>query len=156
MADTPPARQTLPPGRHPPGQTPPPRDGYCSGRYVSYWNAFLLISASISGRLDSVDWVTGLSAAVNIFCAFLNLIRGMAIISHGHYDVSTHSHENQYTLNFSVNKIIADILITCNNSDVFKDTDSGAYRFGTCFLTASLLSVYQVSKLFTKSLCKMY
>ena len=89
-----------PPGRHSPqvdtrpGRHPPPRDGYCSGRYVSYWNAFLLISASISGRLDSVDWVTGLSAAVNIFCAFLNLIRGMAIISHGHYDVSTHSHEN--------------------------------------------------------------
>ena len=51
-------RQTHPPweevlrtdtslGRHPPwadnlppGQTPP--DGYCSGRYVSYWNAFFL------------------------------------------------------------------------------------------------------------------
>ena len=32
-------------GRHPlpPGQTPPrPADGYCSGRYASYWNAFLL------------------------------------------------------------------------------------------------------------------
>ena len=48
-------RQTLPQadnpmGRHPPGQTPPghmppsPRQvplGYCSGRYASYWNAFL-------------------------------------------------------------------------------------------------------------------
>ena len=46
-----------PPGQTPPGQTPPslgrppwadtPRadtlpDGHCSGRYVSYWNAFLL------------------------------------------------------------------------------------------------------------------
>ena len=36
---TPPGRQTLPPG-----QTPsPPVDGYCSGRYASYWNAFLLL-----------------------------------------------------------------------------------------------------------------
>ena len=23
-------------------QTPPPADGYCCGRYASYWNAFLL------------------------------------------------------------------------------------------------------------------
>ena len=31
-----------PPGQTPPlGQTPPPADGYCSGRYASYWNAFL-------------------------------------------------------------------------------------------------------------------
>ena len=29
-------------GRQPPGQTPPPpRHSYCSGRYASYWNAFL-------------------------------------------------------------------------------------------------------------------
>ena len=26
----------------PPRQTRPPPDGYCSGRYASYWNAFLL------------------------------------------------------------------------------------------------------------------
>ena len=26
----------------PPGADPPPRDGYCCGRYASYWNAFLL------------------------------------------------------------------------------------------------------------------
>ena len=42
-----------PPGQTPPGQTPlmgrhspdtpPPADGYCSGRYASYWNALLLI-----------------------------------------------------------------------------------------------------------------
>ena len=32
-----------PPGRHPPlGRQPPPH-GDCSGRYASYWNAFLLI-----------------------------------------------------------------------------------------------------------------
>ena len=42
-----------PPSRHPPDQAPPgsrhlrtrhpppPADGYCCGRYVSYWNAFL-------------------------------------------------------------------------------------------------------------------
>ena len=53
----PPARQTTPPGRHPPWvdtppharQTPPrhpPRDGYCSGRYASYWNAFLFVMVS--------------------------------------------------------------------------------------------------------------
>ena len=52
---TPPSpRQTPYPGRHspwadtlqqtPPGQTPPPPDGHCNGRYASYWNAFLLIN----------------------------------------------------------------------------------------------------------------
>ena len=35
-ADTPLGRHLL--GRHPP---PPPADGYCSGQYTSYWNAFL-------------------------------------------------------------------------------------------------------------------
>ena len=40
-ADTPLGRHPL--DRHPPGQTPPPpADGYCCGRYASYWNAFLL------------------------------------------------------------------------------------------------------------------
>ena len=38
-ADSPLGRH--PPDRHPPGQTPL-ADGYCSGRYASYWNAFLL------------------------------------------------------------------------------------------------------------------
>ena len=33
-----PSRQTAPAGKH---QTPPPADGYCSGRYASHWNAFL-------------------------------------------------------------------------------------------------------------------
>ena len=59
-ADTP--RQTPltprhPPGRHPPGP-PSPADGYCSGRYASYWNPFLLglnlkISQSIQVRLQA-------------------------------------------------------------------------------------------------------
>ena len=37
--------ETSPPlGRHPPGrQSRPPGDGHCSGRYASYWNAFLFI-----------------------------------------------------------------------------------------------------------------
>ena len=41
-----PPRQTPHLGRHtPPRQTPTPpiSDGHCSGRYASYWNAFLLI-----------------------------------------------------------------------------------------------------------------
>ena len=54
QADTTPQADNLwadPMGRHPPGQTPPwadtpqadtlPSDGHCSGRYASYWNAFL-------------------------------------------------------------------------------------------------------------------
>ena len=39
-----PPRQTHTPGRHPPpADTPLPADGYCCGRYASYWNAFLFI-----------------------------------------------------------------------------------------------------------------
>ena len=30
------------PGTHPPGPGTPPGDGYCCGRYASYWNEFLL------------------------------------------------------------------------------------------------------------------
>ena len=42
-----PPKQT-PPGGHPPADTPladppPPADGHCSGRYASYWNAFLSV-----------------------------------------------------------------------------------------------------------------
>ena len=40
VADTPPWADT-PPGRHLPGQTLPPPNGYCCGWYTSYWNAFL-------------------------------------------------------------------------------------------------------------------
>ena len=32
-----------PPGQTLPGQTLPPAVGYCSGRYASYWNAFLFM-----------------------------------------------------------------------------------------------------------------
>ena len=31
--------------QHTLNQTPPPADGYCWGRYASYWNAFLLLLA---------------------------------------------------------------------------------------------------------------
>ena len=37
-----PPRHTSPLGKSSLGRTPPPRDGHCSGRYASYWNAFLL------------------------------------------------------------------------------------------------------------------
>ena len=56
--DTPPGqifppRQTHPLGRHPPSRhcpPPPPKsDGYCSGRYSSYWNAFLFF-----GKFDKI------------------------------------------------------------------------------------------------------
>ena len=35
-----------------------------------------------------LTWVGYLSIAMNVFCALLNLARGMTIISHGHFDVS--------------------------------------------------------------------
>ena len=43
-----PSMQWANPGRHTPpppnpGRPPPPRDGHWSGRYVSYWNAFLFV-----------------------------------------------------------------------------------------------------------------
>ena len=38
LGQTPPPRQTPPLDRHPPLR----RDGHCSGRYVTHWNAFLL------------------------------------------------------------------------------------------------------------------
>ena len=38
-----PQDQATPPRPAPPGtRHPPPADGYCCGRYASYWNAFLL------------------------------------------------------------------------------------------------------------------
>ena len=60
-------RHTPPPQRRPPRadtpqeQTPPPgadppptgsRDGYCCGRYASYWNAFLFLLYSLSIKSD--------------------------------------------------------------------------------------------------------
>ena len=45
---TPPGRQT-PPGHTPPrAGHPPSRNGYCSRRYASYWNAFLLSRNSVT------------------------------------------------------------------------------------------------------------
>ena len=47
-----PPRQTPLPSRHSlPGQTPPPpRDGHCSGRYASYWNAFLFNTSGLNTK----------------------------------------------------------------------------------------------------------
>ena len=39
----------LPPGRHPPRLADIPPDGHCSGRYASYWNAFLFVNFSWQG-----------------------------------------------------------------------------------------------------------
>ena len=37
----------------PRGETPPKADGYCCGRYASYWNAFLfLMFCLFNGQLD--------------------------------------------------------------------------------------------------------
>ena len=36
-----PPQADIPPGADPPDQTLPSADGYCCGRYASYWNAFL-------------------------------------------------------------------------------------------------------------------
>ena len=43
LCTPPPPADTHSLGRHPLGRHPPPQDGHCSGRYASYWNAFLLI-----------------------------------------------------------------------------------------------------------------
>ena len=57
----PPARQTPPlSGRHPPlpGRYPPsPRDGYCSTRYASYWNAFLFSFVGILFYIMKISYV---------------------------------------------------------------------------------------------------
>ena len=55
---TQPPRQTLP-GRHPPWAdtprsdtpAPPPRDGHCSGRFASYFNAFLFLTETFQDTL---------------------------------------------------------------------------------------------------------
>ena len=44
--------QTLP-GQVPPGQTCPPTDGHCSGRYASYWNAFLFFFCLFSLKSET-------------------------------------------------------------------------------------------------------
>ena len=66
---TPPAGQTslrqTPPSRH-----PPPRDSHCSGRYASYWNAFLYWQ-----HLRKVPE-----------CHLISLIQGALVIVHSMYD----------------------------------------------------------------------
>ena len=41
-AGTTPQEQAPPPGSRLPEQAPTPADGYCCGRYASFWNTFLL------------------------------------------------------------------------------------------------------------------
>ena len=48
--DRDPLGQRLPPDSDPPGQRPPPR--VTSGRYASYWNAFLFITVVTFGVSD--------------------------------------------------------------------------------------------------------
>ena len=66
-----PPRQTPPLGRQPPGQTPPRQtapDSHCSGRYASYWNAFLLVSAKWTPDSGVIKkWYGG--TVVSIACA---------------------------------------------------------------------------------------
>ena len=47
------------PGQTPPlGQTPPPpADSYCSGRYASYWNAFLFLLLTFHVKLLGGWWI---------------------------------------------------------------------------------------------------
>ena len=42
--------------QHAPRQTPPGRDGYCCGRYASYWNAFLLFFLYLSESNIASKW----------------------------------------------------------------------------------------------------
>ena len=56
-------------GIHTPQQTPPPgrppaADGHCSGRYASYWNAFLF--GQIIYNVGSFAWFRNTSVAVSI------------------------------------------------------------------------------------------
>ena len=51
-------------GRHPP---PPPADGYCCGRYASYWNAFLF---TLSGCKDQKKCSLSLTVNEPLMIAF--------------------------------------------------------------------------------------
>ena len=62
--------------QHAPRQTPHPADGYCCGRYASYWNAFLFVDKSkqlknyfksIAEHKDVTKLVMMLSSSVNSF-----------------------------------------------------------------------------------------
>ena len=73
-ADTPSLADTSPLGRHPPqthpplGQTPQhPADGYCSGRYASYWNAFLLTLLPPGNKVLEGNVLNPVSPSVILF-----------------------------------------------------------------------------------------
>ena len=57
---TPPDRYT-PPGRYTPPTGTPPNDGHCSGRYTSYWNAFLFYKDFKTFKLISMSLFSGFS-----------------------------------------------------------------------------------------------
>ena len=53
---TSPSWADTPPGRRPPTGQTSPANGYCSGRYASYWNAFLFSFMFISTTLYNNTW----------------------------------------------------------------------------------------------------
>ena len=48
-----------------------------------------MISVGPERQLESLSMIAILAVGLNIFCGLLNLVRGMVIISHGHFDVSS-------------------------------------------------------------------
>ena len=63
----PPGRRHPPAGRPPIGREmpPPPTDGYCFGRYASYWNAFLF------GHVDKISTIMDIIGSGNTKVALL-------------------------------------------------------------------------------------
>ena len=53
----PPRTRYTPPDQVPPRPGTPPEDGYCCGRYASYWNAFLFRKPFVGGSLESPYWL---------------------------------------------------------------------------------------------------
>ena len=47
-----------------------------------------LSSVGPGRRLIPIDWLGWIVLALTLFCATLNFLRGMSILSHGHIDVS--------------------------------------------------------------------
>ena len=65
-----PPREQTPPRADPPWEpTHPPADGYCCGRYASYWNAFLLESFEFQCKRVSVFFVASEQSLIYIFPA---------------------------------------------------------------------------------------
>ena len=53
---------------HPPGRHPPPRNGHCSGRYASYWSAFLFDKFNFtSKRKNSIVCFSSISLVQPLF-----------------------------------------------------------------------------------------